>query len=63
MHWQPTHDCMRKDPSSHLTLHAVAAVVPELLEMLVREDMGVDAKGARRILKESNKIGNLLNLE
>ncbi|OJD10023.1 hypothetical protein ACJ73_09973 [Blastomyces percursus] len=30
--------------------------------MLVQEDMGVDAKGARRILKESNEIGNLLNL-
>ncbi|KAL2386757.1 hypothetical protein RJZ90_000347 [Blastomyces dermatitidis] len=38
-------------------------LVPELLEMLVREDMGVDARGARRILKESNKIGKLLNLE
>ncbi|EDN06076.1 predicted protein [Histoplasma mississippiense (nom. inval.)] len=42
---------------------AQEVLVPELLEMLVQEDMGVDAKGARRILKESNKIGNLLNLE
>ncbi|KKZ67965.1 hypothetical protein EMCG_06363 [[Emmonsia] crescens] len=44
-------------------VYAQEILVPELLEMLVREDMGVDAKGARRILKESNKIGNLLNLE
>ncbi|ODH12937.1 hypothetical protein ACO22_07768 [Paracoccidioides brasiliensis] len=32
-------------------------------EVLVQEDMGVDAKGACRILKESTKIRNLLNLE
>ncbi|EER43765.1 conserved hypothetical protein [Histoplasma capsulatum H143] len=44
-------------------VYAQEVLVPELLEMLVREDMGVDAKGARRILKESNEIGNLLNLE
>ncbi|EGE86648.1 hypothetical protein BDDG_09595 [Blastomyces dermatitidis ATCC 18188] len=44
-------------------VYAQEVLVPELLEMLVQEDMGVDAKGARWILKESNKIGNLLNLE
>ncbi|OJD11441.1 hypothetical protein AJ78_07788 [Emergomyces pasteurianus Ep9510] len=44
-------------------VYAQEVLVPELLEMLVQEDMGVDAKGARRILKESNEIGNLLNLE
>ncbi|EGC42500.1 conserved hypothetical protein [Histoplasma capsulatum var. duboisii H88] len=38
-------------------------LVPELLEMLVREDMGVDAERARRILGESNEIGDLLNSE
>ncbi|EER41754.1 conserved hypothetical protein [Histoplasma capsulatum H143] len=44
-------------------VYAQEVLVPELLEMLVQEDMGVDVKGARRILKESNKIGNLLNFE
>ncbi|KGQ02028.1 hypothetical protein PAAG_11204 [Paracoccidioides lutzii Pb01] len=44
-------------------VYAQEVLVPELLEMLVQEDMGVDAKGACWILKESNKIGNLLNLE
>ncbi|EDN11071.1 predicted protein [Histoplasma mississippiense (nom. inval.)] len=44
-------------------VYAQEVLVPELLEMLVQEDMRVDAKVARRILKESNEIGNLLNLE
>ncbi|OJD20814.1 hypothetical protein ACJ73_07851 [Blastomyces percursus] len=44
-------------------VYAQEVLVPELLEMLVQEDMGVNAKAARRILKESNKIGKLLNLE
>ncbi|EGE79583.2 hypothetical protein BDBG_02420 [Blastomyces gilchristii SLH14081] len=49
--------------SKYGTVVYAQVLVPEPLEMLVREDMGVDAKGARRILKESNKMGNLLNLE
>jgi hypothetical protein len=36
--------------------------VPELLVVLVQEDMGVNEKQARQILKESDKIGELLNL-
>ncbi|EDN04288.1 predicted protein [Histoplasma mississippiense (nom. inval.)] len=42
-------------------VYAQEVLVPELLEMLVQKDMGVDLKGARRILKESNKIGKLFN--
>ncbi|KKZ62331.1 hypothetical protein EMCG_00405 [[Emmonsia] crescens] len=44
-------------------VYAQEVLVPELLEMLVQEDMVVDTKEARQILKESNKIGDLLNRE
>ncbi|OJD09908.1 hypothetical protein ACJ73_10023 [Blastomyces percursus] len=44
-------------------VYAQEVLVPELLEMLVRKNMGVDVKGARRIVKESNKVGKFLNLE
>ncbi|PGH19288.1 hypothetical protein AJ80_04041 [Polytolypa hystricis UAMH7299] len=44
-------------------VYAQEVLVPELLVMLVRDDMGVDAKAARRILKESDEIGDLLNCE
>jgi hypothetical protein len=44
-------------------VYAQKVLVPELLKMLVQEDMRVDAKRARQILNESNKIGDLLNLE
>ncbi|OJD11669.1 hypothetical protein AJ78_07605 [Emergomyces pasteurianus Ep9510] len=46
-----------------LVVYAQEVLVLELLKMLVREDMRVDVKEACRILKESNEIGNLLNLE
>ncbi|OAX78803.1 hypothetical protein ACJ72_06884 [Emergomyces africanus] len=44
-------------------VYAQEVLVLELLEMLVQENMKVDVKGARQILKESNKIGDLLNCE
>ncbi|EDN04279.1 predicted protein [Histoplasma mississippiense (nom. inval.)] len=44
-------------------VYAQEVLVPELLEMLVQEDMGVDTKRARQILKESNTIGDMLNHE
>ncbi|KAL1956702.1 hypothetical protein VTO42DRAFT_6852 [Malbranchea cinnamomea] len=38
-----------------------AVLVPELTVMLVKEDMGVDDEGARKVMVESMSIGDLLN--
>jgi len=40
-----------------------AVLVPEVAVALVKEDMGVDEKRAREILKESLELGELLNEE
>ena len=40
-----------------------AVLAPELAVMLVMEDMGTDAEGARAVLRESIQMGNLLNEE
>ncbi|OJD18199.1 hypothetical protein AJ78_01757 [Emergomyces pasteurianus Ep9510] len=44
-------------------VYAQEVLVSELLDMLAQENMKVDVKEARRILKKSNKMRNLLNLE
>ena len=36
-------------------------LVPELLLLLLQEDMGVDERRARQILEESEEIGELIN--
>ncbi|PGH02618.1 hypothetical protein AJ80_08830 [Polytolypa hystricis UAMH7299] len=43
--------------------YAQEVLVPELLVMLVQDDMGVNAEEAVQILEESDKIGVLLNCE
>jgi hypothetical protein len=40
-----------------------AVLVPEVAVALVKEDMSVDEKRAREILKESLELGDLLNEE
>lgn len=51
-----------------ISVHGVAGfvqavLVPELTVMLVTEDMDVDDEDARKILRESTEIGDLLNKE
>lgn len=37
-----------------------AVLVPELANMLVREDMGVDEESARAVIRDSVNVGRLL---
>jgi len=41
--------------------YAQEVLVPELLVMLVQDDLGVDDTRTRRILEEGDEIGELLN--
>lgn len=42
-------------------IHAQEVLIPELLVLLVKKDMGVDNMRAREILEKSEKIGELVN--
>ena len=59
----------RRSPSDKLISsggvhgYVQAVLVPELATLLVMEDMEVDVADARRVLKESAELGNMLNEE
>ena len=45
------------------TVYLQSVLVPEVAARLVMEDMGVGEEEARRVLRESSKVGELLNDE
>lgn len=49
--------------SGGVSSYVQAVLAPELAVMLVMQDMGTDAEGARAVLRDSVEIGNLLNEE
>ena len=49
--------------SGGVSSYVQAVLAPELAVMLVMQDMGTDAEGARTVLRDSVEIGNLLNEE
>ncbi len=43
--------------------YAQEVLVPELLVMLIKEDLGIDSEAARQVLEKSAEIGELLNFD